>query len=107
MENDLMQYLESRCGSRAEAALKEAAIMKLAESVSSEIVHFSYRKMDGSVRRAYGTRDSSLISHNGTGSGERRKSGTSGTFAYYDLEKKDWRCFRYENIIGIDEDYAI
>lgn len=105
MEKDILSYL-NRSGS-GDAAGKAETIRKLAEMLSSDIVRFRYRKLDGSVRDAYGTRDPELIAVNSEMPSGGGGSSRAGTFAYFDMEKHGWRCFRYENIMGIDEDYAL
>ena len=69
------------------------------------IYRFSYFKSDGSIREATGTLNMELIPEDKRPKdtlplqGKGRERGCL-TFTYYDLEKKAWRSFRYDNFIG-------
>ena len=67
------------------------------------IYRFSYFKTDGSIREATGTLNMELIPEDKRPSFQGEDSGRilpPGVFTYYDLEKKAWRSFRYDNFIG-------
>ncbi len=72
------------------------------------IVHFSFRKNDGSVRSAYGTLDGDIIcAHVGEKSGGSRYDyRNQGLVCYFDLVKNDWRCFSAARILTVDADYC-
>ena len=105
MEKDILSYL-NRSGS-GDAAGKAETIRKLAEMLSSDIVRFRYRKLDGSVRDAYGTRDPELIAVNSEMPSGGGGSSPSGPFASFDRDKHGWRCVISATRIGIEEDKAI
>ena len=42
-----------------------------------------------------------------TGSPSKRKPAFNGTFSYFDLERRDWRCFRVDTLVGLDRDYVV
>lgn len=68
------------------------------------IYRFSYFKSDSSIREATGTLNMELIPEEHRPKGDM-SDGTArepapGVFTYYDLEKKAWRSFRYDNFIG-------
>ncbi len=69
----------------------------------SQVVCFSYRKSDGSIREAIGTLKPSildkLVSKPKSG---RCKSNRPNQVTYYDLDCEDWRCFNPENFISMD-----
>lgn len=65
---------------------------------------FSYVKLDGHIREAVGTLDMSLIpaEHHPKGLTDSETK-SYNAFAYYDLEKGEWRSFRLDNFIGFVE----
>ena len=66
------------------------------------IVRFTYRKVDGTIREAVGTRSLEMAR---TALGiyiPNPTSGRNNPTAYYDLEKEDWRSFKAENVISIN-----
>ena len=67
---------------------------KLKAKMKLGIVKFYFKKVDGSLREAYGTLKASLVPLTiGT---ERKKSDTVQT--YYDTEKSEYRCFKKANL---------
>lgn len=81
----------------------------LAETLRSflrtDIVAFTFRKLDGTIRHAVGTRNLCLVC---TQIGETiplPKNKRSNPNAYYDIERKDWRAFSEGSIISIDKVY--
>lgn len=69
---------------------------KLKSRMRVGIVKFYFKKVDGSVREAYGTLKESLLPP--TNGGEsRRKSDT--VQVYFDTEKNEYRCFKKANLI--------
>jgi len=71
---------------------------KLREHLLIGVVHFSFIKKDGTLRDAYGTLKTELIT---TPSGEGLKSNIEATATYYDIEVKAWRSYVIENLIAI------
>jgi hypothetical protein len=78
-------------------ALKKAwKLYRLSKQLfSKDEVKFSYKKVDGSLRTAYGTLKnvSQFIKGNGTPNNK--------VFNYWDLEAVGFRCFKIENIVSI------
>lgn len=66
---------------------------------SGQIVKFAYLKKDGSIRIAFGTTNPDFIADKVCGWGVSREE--YATTAYYDLESRGWRSFRWENLIAI------
>lgn len=81
----------------------------LYSALKEGIVHFWFRKTDGSLRSAYGTLLQEIIErHNGIPEGDQRSERAfNGTVSYYDLEKDAWRCFRADSVQEIDFGYGI
>lgn len=76
--------------------LKAWELYRLAKRMRKGVVKFVFRKIDGTTRYAFGT-----LQHLPAGSTSRGKKPTFKTFAYYDIEKQDMRCFRVENLITV------
>ena len=85
-----------RNGFTLSEALKTAwANVKLHAKMQKGIVKFYYRKVDGSIREAYGTLKSELCPD--TKDTGRKMPATCQT--YYDTERQEWRCFKVANLI--------
>ena len=61
--------------------------------------HFLYIKKDGSVREAFGTLNATLCGKHINGRGQSPESW--GCSCYFDIEKGQFRSFRWANIIDI------
>ena len=66
------------------------------------IVRFTYRKVDGTIREALGTRNLDIARDALSIYIPNPTSGRNNPTAYYDLEKEDWRSFKAENVISIN-----
>ena len=87
-----------RNGFTMSEALKVAwANMKLKAAMKQRIVKFYFKKVDGSVREAYGTLKENLIPAT---SGESRKKNDT-VQVYFDTERESWRSFKKANLINI------
>ena len=65
------------------------------------IVRFTFRKKDGTIRNARGTRNLSLASAD-LGYSVRTPKGEEQPNSYYDLDKDGWRSYIPENVLRID-----
>lgn len=74
-------------------------VEQLRESLSKHIVKFSYRKADGSVRDAIGTRNLALVFKSTGVTIPTPKTGRENINAYFDIEKMGWRSFIPSNVI--------
>ncbi len=80
-------------------ALKVAwANLKLKAQMKNKIVKFYFKKVDGSVREAYGTLNEKLMPAV-TGTDKRAKNDTVQT--YYDTERGEFRCYKKANLLSI------
>jgi hypothetical protein len=70
----------------------------LKRRMASEVVRFYFRKIDGSLREAWGTLRSDIVPAI-SGENSRRKNET--VQAYFDTEKNEWRCFKMLNLAAI------
>jgi hypothetical protein len=67
------------------------------------IVKFTYRKVDGSIRNAVGTRNLDAARAAFGIYVPTPKTGRNNPTAYYDIEKEDWRSFKAENVLSIND----
>jgi hypothetical protein len=94
----LAWQLVKRNGFSMSEAMKCAwANMKLKAVMKQRIVKFYFKKVDGSVREAYGTLKENLIPAT---SGESRKKNDT-VQVYFDTERQEYRCFKKANLLNI------
>lgn len=87
-----------RNGFTLSEALKAAwANFKLKAKMSKGIVRFYFRKVDGTIREAWGTLASNLVPET---KGTNRKANPT-IQNYFDTEKGDWRCYKTANLIAV------
>lgn len=87
-----------RNGFSMSEALKCAwANMKLKVAMKQRIVKFYFKKVDGSVREAYGTLKENLIP--ATSGDSRKKNDT--VQVYFDTERQEYRCYKKANLLNI------
>ena len=67
----------------------------------NNIVAFTFRKKNGEIRHALGTRNLTLA-ENYTGRKIPTPTGNEQPTSYYDLERDDWRSWKEGNVINID-----
>ena len=77
--------------------LKAWELYRLAKKMRKGIVKFAYQKVDGTIRYAWGTLQN-LSAGASVGKG---KTPTYKTFAYFDTQKNEMRCFKIENLITV------
>ena len=87
---------------------KNSALLGIAKSMLIEeakrqmragTCHFLYLKKDGSVREAFGTLNAALCGKHINGRGQSPESW--GCSCYFDIEKGQFRSFRWANIIDV------
>lgn len=79
--------------------IKAWQLYRLAKSMRKGTVKFYYQKSDGSIRRAIGTLKN--LPAGATLGGKKLTKPSYKTMAYFDIEKRSFRCFRIENLICI------
>ena len=77
-------------------------LSRLKKLLKAGVVEFSYKKKDGSVRKAKGTLKDELLPETDK-EDERKKNLSKDCFYYYDLKRDDFRCFLKDNFIEIKE----
>lgn len=79
-------------------ALKCAwANIKLRSMLNKKVVEFFFKKIDGTLRQAFGTLKENLI---GEVKGTGRKP-NDNLQVYWDTEKEEYRCFKKCNLVRI------
>lgn len=68
----------------------------LVRKMHTEVVRFYFRKVDGTLREAWGTLRTDIVPHV-EGNDTRKKNYTVQT--YYDTERQEWRSFKRLNLI--------
>lgn len=84
------------------------------DALGRGVVHFFYTKASGETREAFGTLNSGIIddrfipaASTRPRSGSESRPQTDRLCSYFDLGKGtygEWRSFRIENLIGIDDE---
>ena len=68
----------------------------LVRKMHTEVVRFYFRKVDGTLREAWGTLRSDIVPPI-DGSDTRKKNNT--VQVYFDTERQEWRCFKRLNLV--------
>lgn len=79
--------------------IKAMLIDNLKTKLANGVVHFIYLKKDGTLREAWGTTQSNIAKAKTNGRGVNRE--LYSTTAYYDIEKGEWRSFRWETLVQV------
>ena len=91
--------IATRTQSTEMGMMKSMLIDLLKAKLAGGIVHFVFKKKDGSLREAWGTTQSQLAKAKTNGKGVSREC--YKTTAYFDVECGEWRSFRWENLIQV------
>lgn len=94
-----MAVIAKRTSSDLMAGAKSMMIDGLKRQMGDGIAHFMYQKKNGELREAWGTTNRSLVQKHVNGNGDSRER--YATTAYFDVEKGNWRSFRWENIVTV------
>lgn len=71
--------------------------IKLRKALAERICKFTFQKVDGSIRQAFGTLSERIVPP--TAGSDRRRNDT--VQVYFDTEKNEWRCFKKANLLTI------
>lgn len=77
-------------------------LAKLRRKLKAGVVEFTYKKKDGSLRKAKGTLKDSLLPETDK-EDERKKNLSKECFYYFDLDRDDWRAFRRDLFVEVKE----
>lgn len=73
---------------------------ELRDLLNIGIVNFTFRKKDGSERKAKGTTNDKYLKENGIILKEETSPHT-GVVSFFDIEKNDWRCCKEGSVLEI------
>ena len=94
-----MAVIATRTGSELMAGAKAMMIENLKSKLRSGVAHFIFIKKNGEVREAFGTTNASVAAKYTNGNCCSREH--FKTTAYFDIEKGEWRSFRWESIVKV------
>lgn len=89
------QFVKRNGFSMSEALHVAWQNIKLRIAMKSKIVKFYYRKVDNTLREAYGSLSEKLVPET---KGSDKKSNDT-LFTYFDTERDSWRSFKKANLI--------
>ncbi len=92
------QFVKRNGMTLAEGLKKAWQVFKLKAQMMKGIVRFYFRKVDGSIREAYGTLRADLMPEI-KGEDNRKKNDT--VQVYFDTERQEFRCFKIANIVTL------
>lgn len=82
----------------AEAMKQAWKNIKLTAAMLGKVVHFTFRKVDGTIREAVGTLVESLLpALKGTG-----RKASQNVQVYFDLDRKAFRSFKKDSLISFE-----
>lgn len=101
--NGMMVKRTSKIAERTDdvmmGAIKAAMIDTLKSKMANGVAHFIFKKKNGELREAWGTIQSNIASAKTNGRGCSREN--YYTTAFFDVEKGQWRSFRWETLIKV------
>ena len=95
----IMAVIAARTGSELMAGAKAMMIEVLKEKLRNGVAHFVFVKKNGEVREAFGTTNAAVAAKYTNGNGISREY--FKTTAYFDIERGEWRSFRWESIVKV------
>ena len=94
-----MNVIAQRTQNLLVAGAKAMMIESLKEKLRNGVAHFVFIKKNGEVREAFGTTNAAVAAKSTNGNGISREY--LKTSAYFDIEKGEWRSFRWESIVKV------
>ena len=94
-----MNVIAQRTQNLLVAGAKAMMIQNLKEKLRNGVAHFIFIKKNGEVREAFGTTNAAVAAKYTNGNGISREY--FKTTAYFDIEKGEWRRFRWESIVKV------
>ena len=95
----IMNVIAQRTQNLLVAGAKAMMIESLKEKLRNGVAHFIYIKKNGEVREAFGTTNAAVAAKYTNGNGVSREH--FKTTAYFDIEKGEWRSFRWESLVKV------
>ena len=94
-----MNVIAQRTHNLLVAGAKAMMIESLKEKLRNGVAHFIFIKKNGEIREAFGTTNAAVAAKYTNGNGISREH--FKTTAYFDIEKGEWRSFRWESIVKV------
>lgn len=94
-----MNVIAQRTQNLLLAGAKAMMIESLKEKLRNGVAHFIFIKKNGEIREAFGTTNAAVAAKYTNGNGISREY--FKTTAYFDIEKGEWRSFRWESIVKV------
>lgn len=94
-----MNVIAQRTQNLLVAGAKAMMIQNLKEKLRNGVAHFIFIKKNGEIREAFGTTNAAVAAKYTNGNGISREY--FKTTAYFDIEKGEWRSFRWESIVKV------
>lgn len=94
-----MNVIAQRTQNLLVAGAKAMLIEQLKEKLRVGVAHFIFIKKNGEVREAFGTTNAAVAAKYTNGNGISREY--FKTTAFFDIEKGEWRSFRWESIVKV------
>ena len=79
---------------------KAMMIENLKTKMANGVAHFAFKKKDGSIRECFGTIQANIAAAKTNGNGISREC--YKTTAFFDIEKGEWRSFRWESLYWVE-----
>lgn len=95
-----MNVIAQRTQNLLVAGAKAMMIENLKEKLRNGVAHFIFIKKNGEIREAFGTTNAAVAAKYTNGNGCSREYFFKTT-AYFDIEKGEWRSFRWESIVKV------
>ncbi len=90
-------YIKESTGVTFSLALKKAwTIYRLTKKMSKDVVKFTFKKKDGTIRKAEGTLQSPIL-----GDVKGLRAFNPKVVNYYDTEKLAFRCFQAPSLLNV------
>lgn len=94
-----MNVIAQRTQNLLIARAKAMMIENLKEKLRNGVAHFIFVKKNGEIREAFGTTNAAVATKYTNGNGISREY--FKTTAYFDIEKGEWRSFRWKSIVKV------
>lgn len=94
-----MNVIADRTQNLLIAGAKAMMIENLKDKLRNGVAHFIFIKKNGEFREAFGTTNDSVARKYTNGRGRSRE--VFKTTAFFDIEKGEWRSFRWESIVKV------
>lgn len=92
------QFVKKNGYSLSEALKTAWMNIRLKAAMKQRIVRFYFRKVDGTMREAFGTLSEKLLPPT---QGESNRKANATVQTYYDTEREEWRCFKLANLVKL------